>query len=302
MTIFKEIQSKYKASNALVQLVMLNVGVFLLIRLMAIILHFAGVNSNAMLEWMVVPSDLTTLLHRPWTLLTYMFAHYDMLHVLFNMLWLYWLGKLFLEYFNSKQLVALYVLGGLGGALVYVLGYAVLPVFAGKVDLLIGASGAVLALVTAMAVFAPDYRIGLLFLGQVSLKWLAIGVVVLMVLGGGDGQLGAQLAHLGGGLVGVFYGWQMRRGHDITAWLNRIIDKLVNLTKRPRKKGVGGPVGGKAYHYQQNATSSKQTKKTSSNVPTEAEIDVILDKLKRSGYGALTEEEKATLFRASGKK
>ena len=247
MTIFKEIQSKYKASNALVRLVMLNVGVFLLIRLMAIILHFAGVNSNAMLEWIVVPSDLTTLLHRPWTLLTYMFAHYDMLHVLFNMLWLYWLGKLFLEYFNSKQLVALYVLGGLGGALVYVLGYAVLPVFAGKVDLLIGASGAVLALVTAMAVFAPDYRIGLLFLGQVSLKWLAIGVVVLMVLGGGDGQLGAQLAHLGGGLVGVLYGWQMRRGHDITAWLNRIIDKMVNLTKS-RKKGVGGPVGGKAYH------------------------------------------------------
>ena len=137
MTIFKEIQSKYKASNALVRLVMLNVGVFLLIRFMAIILHFAGVNSNAMLEWIVVPSDLTTLLHRPWTLLTYMFAHYDMLHVLFNMLWLYWLGKLFLEYFNSKQLVALYVQGGLGGALVYVLGYAVLPVFAGKVDLLI---------------------------------------------------------------------------------------------------------------------------------------------------------------------
>ena len=253
MTIFKEIQSKYKASNALVRLVMLNVGVFLLIRLMAIILHFAGVNSDAMLDWIVVPSDLTTLLPRPWTLLTYMFAHYDMLHVLFNMLWLYWLGKLFLEYFNSKQLVALYVLGGLGGALVYVLGYAVLPVFAGKVDLLIGASGAVLALVTAMAVFAPDYRIGLLFLGQVSLKWLAIGVVVLMVLGGGDGQLGAQLAHLGGGLVGVLYGWQMRRGHDITAWLNRIIDKLVNLTKS-RKKGVGGPVGGKAYHYQQSAT------------------------------------------------
>ena len=178
MTIFKEIQSKYRASNALVRLVMVNVGVFLLIRLLAIILHFAGVNSNAMLEWIVVPSDWSVLLHRPWTLLTYMFAHYDMLHVLFNMLWLYWLGKLFLEYFNSKQLVALYVLGGLGGALVYVLGYAVLPVFAGKMDLLIGASGAVLALVTAMAVFAPDYRIGLLFLGQVSLKWLAIGVVV----------------------------------------------------------------------------------------------------------------------------
>ena len=112
----------------------------------------------------------------------------------------------------------------------------------------------------------------------------------------------ATLAHLGGALVGVLYGWQMRRGHDITAWLNRIIDKMVNLTKKPHKKGVGGPVGGKAYHYQQNATSSKQTKKTSSNVPTEAEIDVILDKLKRSGYGALTEEEKATLFRASGKK
>lgn len=303
MSICSDILGKYKASNALMRLVFVNVGVFLLIRLLAIIVYFAGGNSAEMLTWIELPSDLRMLLYRPWTLFTYMFAHYEVLHVLFNMLWIYWMGRLFMEYFNSKQLVALYILGGLGGAVVYLLGYAVLPVFAGKFAFLIGASASVLAIVIAMAVYAPDYRIGLLFIGQVSLKWMAIAVVVLMVLGSGDGQLGGQLAHLGGGLVGFLYGWQMRKGHDITSWFNKMVDSVANLVKGNRKKGVGGPVGGRSYHYQGNTSSQQSASKTTaSNAPTEAEIDVILDKLKRSGYGALTEEEKATLFRASGKK
>lgn len=302
MTIFNEILSKYRSSSALMRLVLVNVGVFLLIRLLCLALYFGGVGSEAVLGWIVAPSDFGALLHRPWTLLTYMVAHYDVFHLLFNMLWLYWLGRLFMEYFTSKQLVALYVMGGVGGALVYALGYAVLPVFAGRHDVLIGASASVLALIAAMAVYAPDYRVGLLFFGQVSLKWLAIGVVVLMVLGSGEGQIGAQLAHLGGGLVGVLYAWQMRRGHDITAWLNRLIDAIANLLRPRGRKGVGEPVGGKAYHYHQSERAGGNESQATQNAPTEEEIDIILAKLKRSGYGALTEEEKATLFRASGKK
>jgi len=303
MSICNDILSRYRASNALMRLVLVNVGVFLVVRLLALVLYFGGVDSASVLTWIEVPSDAQQLLYRPWTVLTYMIAHYDVLHLLFNMLWMYWLGRLFLDYFNSKQLVALYVLGGLGGALVYVLGYALLPVFAGKAAYLIGASASVLALVIAMAVYAPDYRIGLLFIGQVSLKWVAIAVVVLLVLGSDPTQMGAQLAHLGGGLVGFVFAWQMRRGHDITAWLNRLIDAMaVMFSKKPRgsRRGVGGPVGGKAYHYQE--ADKRAEKSSSTDAPTEAEIDVILDKLKRSGYAALTEKEKATLFRASGKK
>lgn len=293
---------RYRAGDALVRLLMVNVGVFLLIRLLAIVLYLAGGSSVAMLTWVEVPSDMAMLLHRPWTVLTYMVAHYDVWHVLFNMLWLYWLGRLFMEYFNSKQFVALYIFGGLGGAALFVLGYAVLPALSGRMAFLIGASASVLALVTAMAMYAPNYRVGLLFIGQVPLKWLATAVVVLMLLGSGAGQMGALLAHVGGALVGLLFGWQMRKGHDITLWLNRLLDAMVNLVKARLQKGVGKPVGGKAYHYQQSTSTSKGTTRSGHSAPTEAEIDVILDKLRRSGYGALTEEEKATLFRASGKR
>lgn len=303
MAIFDDILRRYRSGSALMRLVMVNVGVFLLIRLLAIVLYFAGADSAAMLTWVEVPSELTMLVHRPWTLLTYMIAHYDVWHVLFNTLWLYWLGRLFMEYFNPKQLVALYILGGLGGAAMFVLGYAVLPVLAGRSAFLIGASGSVLALVTAMAMYAPDYRVGLLLIGQVPLKWLATAVVALMLLGGGVGQEGALLAHVGGALVGLLYGWQMRRGHDITSWLNKLIDAVVNIFKARSHKGVGEPVGGKAFHYQQSATDAGPSRRAAADhKPSEAEVDVILDKLKRSGYGALTEKEKATLFRASGKK
>ncbi|MDO4510574.1 MAG: rhomboid family intramembrane serine protease [Bacteroidales bacterium] len=302
MNIFNQISAKYRSSGALMRLVMVNVGVFLAIRLAAIVLYFAGISSAMMLSWIEVPSSAAMLLRRPWTVFTYMVAHYDLLHILFNMLWLYWMGRLFMEYFRAKQLVALYVMGGLGGAAIYVLGYALLPVLGGQLAFLIGASASVIAIVAAMAVYAPQYRVNLFFLGPVSLKWLALGAVVLMVLSTDPTQMGGQLSHLGGALVGALYGWQMRRGHDITAWLNRLFDAVANLAKpRPRKKGVGNPVGGKAYHYQQSS-QQERAKQPSHAAPTEAEIDVILDKLKRSGYAALTEDEKATLFRASGKK
>ncbi len=294
MSIWTDISLRYRRATPLLRLVYIDVGLFVALRVAALAGVLMGLPAEQLIKWVEMPSSPWVLAHQPWTAVSYMFFHYDVLHILFNMLWLYWLGRIFLEYFNSKQLVGLYILGGLGGAALYLAAYATLPYFSHQpgTAYLIGASASILAIVIAAAVYAPDYRIGLFMLGDISLKWVAIITIVILLLGTGEAQMGAQAAHLGGALVGVAYGMAMRRGHDITAWLNACIDGLAGLFKH--RRGPGRPTGGTAYHYQANKAPSP-----ASQGPSEAEIDAILDKLKRSGYGALSDKEKETLFEAS---
>lgn len=294
---------------------MWNVAVFVvLLTINAVCFLFKLPWFGMVLDFVTVPSSFAHLAVRPWTLLTYMFVHYDLWHILFNMLWLYWLGRIFLEFCNPKQLVALYLLGGWGGALLYMVAYNVLPAFVGTTGFLLGASASVLAIAVAVAVYAPDYKINLLFFGEVALKWIVIVTLVLDMLSIGVENSGGHIAHVGGALVGMWYGMSLRRGHDITAWLNAIIDRLVTFVKkmryhkrdRQRAKGVDKPFAGQAFNNKRD--KSKNNKSTASapnnpdSTPTEEEIDIILDKLKRSGYGGLTDDEKATLFKASRKR
>lgn len=291
MAIWDNIKLRYRSGNTLMRLIYVNVAVFLLLRVLAFVGLLLQLPLAALLvKWFELPSSALALLRVPWTVITYMFFHYDLWHILFNMLWLYWLGRIFLEYFNAKQLLGLFVLGGIGGACFYVLAYAWLPYFAMQESSLLGASASVLAIVLAVAVYAPHYKIGLLFLGEVSLKWVAIITVLFMVLSTSEANLGAQFAHAGGMAVGAVFGWQMHHGHDITAWLNAFFDSIATLFKR--RGWVGQPVGGTAMHNQARHNAGK---------PTEEQVDAILDKLRRSGYDSLSDDEKRTLFRASSK-
>jgi membrane associated rhomboid family serine protease len=238
------------------------------------------------------------LLHRPWTLITYMFAHYGFLHILFNMLWLYWLGRIFMEYFSPKQLTGVYLLGGLGGALLFLIAYNTLPYFRTLPGpaFLKGASASVIAIVVATAVYAPDYRIGLLFLGEVPLKWVALVTVAIAVLGLDAGNVGGNIAHIGGAIVGAWFGLRIKRGRDITRPLNTAIDTVVGLFngrswKLPKFEKKAG-----AKHNQQQA---QQRPNRPADEVSEDELDKILGKIKVAGYDALTDEEKDKLFKAS---
>lgn len=301
MGIGGDIRMRYRNGGILLRLIYWNVGIFVALRLLALAGLLFNVPATWLVSWVEVPSSLTLLVHRPWTLLVYMLSHYDVWHILFNMLWLYWLGRIFLEYFTPKQLGGVYFLGGLSGALLFVLAYRFLPYFEGKEAFLIGASASVMALVVAVAVYAPDYRLGLLFLGEISLKWVAVITVAIVLLGTGESNAGAQMAHVGGIALGGVFGWQMRHGRDMTAWLNAAIDAVVSFLRRMvNNKTVGRPVAGNPVgHYRSPVTDKPQDSRSK---PSEAEIDVILDKLKRSGYGALSDDEKETLFKASSRK
>lgn len=288
MGIIDDVKLRYRQGGMLLRLIYINVGAFVLLRVIALIMWLFGFDYTLLLQWVEVPSRFGELLSRPWTLITYCFSHYELLHVLFNMLWLYWLGRIFLEFFTPKHLSGLYILGGIGGAALYVIAFNVLPALRDEHAFLIGASASVIAIVVAVAAYVPNYKVGLLFLGEISLKWIAVAMVLMAVLGIGAGNTGGDIAHLGGAAVGFAFAAAIKRGHDITKWINATLDTLTTLVRR-KEVTAEGPVGGKAYNGRNEE-------------PSEADLDRVLDKIRRSGYGALTDEERDILFNASRKR
>ncbi len=296
MGIFDDLRLKYNTGQLPVKFIFINVALFLVVRLADVCCILLGSTFSAA-PYLELPSDLTVLLHRPYTLLTYMFFHYDVLHLLFNMLWLYWFGQLFLLFFNAKQFGGLYILGGISGALLYLLAYNLLPYFADSRGMLLGASAAVLAVVLAVSAYAPDYKIRLLLLGNVSLKYIALATVVLDLLSMTSHNAGGHIAHLGGALFGYLFATSYKKGRDLTKGFNRLADQIVLLfKKRPRK---GGPkIRTSRQGYARNPSDDEYLRRRQENT---AEIDRILDKIKQSGYTSLSREEKQRLFDA-GKK
>ena len=292
-TSFNQLLDRYRFSTMLMKIIIINAVVFLLLHVVAIVALFAGsAHPESVLQWVEMPSNPGLLLRRPWTVVSYMFAQYDVLHILFNMLWLYWFGVIFMSLSTGRRLLALYVYGGLAGAALYLLAYNVLPFFAGTDGMLIGASGAVIAVVTATAIMAPDYKMYLLFLGGVSLKWVAIVTIGLDLIGVTGANAGGHLAHLGGAIAGAVYALLLRRGTDITIPFCRVADMIANLFKG----GVKKP-GFK--RYTGSKTSSRNSVPHTDSQADQAELDIILDKIKKSGYSSLTPDERKRLFDVS---
>jgi len=282
----------YRSGSTAVRLVFINVGVFLILRIVSLVFTLGGADVQThLLQWIELPSSLYGVAMRPWTVVTYMFAQYDVFHLLFNVLWLYWFGALFLYCGTPRQLVALYIYGGLAGAVLYMVAFACLPYFYGSYGWLIGSSASVLAIVVATAWRMPDYKVGLLFIGDVSLKWIAAVTVLISLLSIPGGNAGGNIAHLGGAAIGAVYGMAMGRGRDITAAFNAVIDRIVNMAGRvadmSRRRHQAEPSGASPA----SGTGSPRT--------DEETLDIILDKIKKSGYSALTADERKRLFDVS---
>lgn len=296
-----DIKRTFRQGNIVVQLIIINVAAFVLCVLVETVLMLLGGNGRLLLLNLYLPADLLQLARHPWTPVTYMFLHSGVWHLLGNMLWLYWFGRLFLYFFSAKHLRGLYVLGGFFGGLFYIIAYNVFPYFQDQLygATLVGASASVLAIAIATAVREPEYRINLLFIGPVRLKYFAFFIILFDVLYVGSNNAGGHIAHLGGALAGWWFAKGISQGYDITRWVNACIDAVAGLFHRflgrkPKVKmkvKMNPNVGGRAADYEYNARRNAQ----------EAEIDSILEKLKISGYSSLTDEEKHKLFDASNK-
>lgn len=286
---------RFASATMLMKIVVINIAVFLVLNIISIVMIFAGEESGRFIveQWVAMPGNFGRLARHAWTSLSYMFSQIEPLHLIFNMLWLYWFGIVFQLLSTPKRMIGLYLLGGLGGAALYLLAVNTIPYFAGHGGLLIGSSASVIAIVTATAIMAPDYRMNLLFLGAVSLKWIAIVTIGIDLLSVTGSNAGGHIAHLGGAAVGAIFALGLKRGHDITAPLNSLIDAIVNLfRRRPKVRPARFRASG--------APSAPRPKAPSAaSAADQAELDKILDKIKKSGYSSLTADERARLFDVS---
>lgn len=287
--IFTKLTRSFQRRGILTKLIYINLGVFVLIRLCGICFILFNIEGNSLLSYIQMPSSPALLLYKPWTMISYMFVHYDFLHILFNMLWLYWFGTIFLQFFNPRQLGGLYVLGGIAGGILFMTAYNIFPYFrfVAADSALMGASASVMAIVFAISFYRKDYCIMLLFVGRIKLIYLALGTFVLDLLAITSSNAGGHIAHLGGAFLGILFASQIKAGKDLTSPLNRVIDMIVNIGKRKPKMRVTYRRSETRYEY--------NARKRAAN----AEIDAILDKLKQSGYTGLSAEEKKKLFDAS---
>ena len=274
MSIIDDIRSTYRHGGTLIRLLLINVGVFAAYALLRVVLFLAGQHLG-LTHWLAVPAHLGSLLLRPWTLLTYMFFHENLLHILFNMLCLWWFGQIFMQNYSGKQLRGVYLLGGLSGAVLFVVAYNLLPAFNAHGAMALGASASVMAVMLAAAATQPNRSIGLLFIGMVPLKYVALGIVLIDVVSIPLSNAGGHIAHLGGAIYGLAFARLLARGRDISC----------PLAALRRRKQPSPPSQG----YAAPRRSAQEQR-----------IDQILDKISRSGYDSLSPSEKAALFRNKG--
>lgn len=301
-SLFSDLKRTFdRNGNSLHQLILVNVLVFVGLSLVSVGFALFQLEPGwytRISRVFAIPAYLPNLLLKPWSVVTYMFVHAGFFHILFNMLWLFWIGQILQEYLGNKKLVGLYFLGGFAGALLYILSYNFFPLFANALRgaTAVGASASVLAVVVGTATLLPNYTIRMFLIGNVPLKYLALAMVVLDLLSLAGANAGGHFAHLGGAIFGFVYIRQLQGGRDLAAGFNRFLDWLVMRLRRD-----GRPTRTRSsklkVSYKQDSTPAKAPAGRR-KVPQEV-IDGILDKIAQGGYDALTKEEKAILFNAS---
>ena len=294
LTVRDRIHRFVRSKNPVNQLITINAGIYLVILLLNLLSKtFLFLNNSNdetpvndfILQWFGVSADFNRLISRPWTLVTSLFLHLDFLHILFNMIMLWFSGWIFSQFIAPKRIYWIYLFGGVVGNVFFILSYNYFSVFepVAAYSTALGASGGVLAVLTAAAAKAPNYPVRLFLLGEVRLKWLAIVLIVLDIFNIRNGNSGGHFAHLGGALFGFLF-----------VFIPVLRQKIQNAV----------PL--KAPKYRQKPASSFRPKTDEQYNAERAEyrkkVDTVLDKVAKSGYGSLSREEKEFLFDTSKKK
>ena len=296
------------SDNSLYKLIAINIIVFFVLLIVRVFLTISGLEGlyRAIISYLMMPAALPKLATQPWTVFTYMFLHEGVFHILFNMLFLYWFGMIVHQYLGSRKLANLYILGGLFGAVFYVLICNLAPYFSGSVDssMMLGASAGVFAIVVGAATLTPNTTFFLILIGPVRIVYIAAFYVILSFANSIGTNAGGEIAHLGGALLGYLYVVQLRKGTDLGVPVQKVgifFENLfsgrqnkVKVSYRKAKTTSTGSFGG----FASKATPSQAAK---SKDTSQEEIDQILDKIAAKGYDALSKEEKRKLFEFSKK-
>lgn len=280
----QDIQNKLARLNALEKIIAINVVIFILAFIIKTVF-----SAEQIFYWFELPKDFFSFILKPWTIITYGFLHYGFFHLLFNMLVLYFVAQMLLNLFNIKMALSIYFLGIICGGLAFLLVYNVLPSsMIYNSGPLIGASAGVRALLIFLCVYLPNNSVRF-FTFNIKLKYIGIALVVMDVLGLFSTNQGGYISHLGGVLLGYFYAVQLQKGHDIGSGFQNFMDWVTKLFEpKSRLKTV----------HKSKGKVAGINKKEFDKFTMQKKIDMILDKISKSGYDSLTKEEKTFLFKA----
>lgn len=282
MNILDDLKIQYRTGGMLQKLIFWNIGCFLL---SLVFFYSFSIGKFQIPYWIALSSDLGTFIRAPWTIVTFSFFHYGFFHLIFNLLVLHFSGRLFSTYFTDKQLLGVYVLGGVFSGITFVLSYIVI----GKAGLLVGASGAIMAILLSATTYAPLMLLRIPLIGIVKLWHVTFVILLLDLIQLPLDNTGGHIAHLGGALFGFIYIKLLKSGTDLSKGISMILDFFVNVTK-PKKKTPFKKV--------HRNTTKKAVNSFYEKDIIQKQIDDILDKISKSGYDSLTKEEKEFLFKA----
>jgi len=277
-----------KKDNGLIKIIIINIIVFVSVSFIQVILTISGLSSffTLLINKLMLPASLSTFILQPWSIISYFFLHMNFMHILWNMLFLYWFGKIITDNIGNNALISLYVLGGIIGGLLYMATYNIIPYYGERVSesLMLGASAGVFSVVVGSATLMPNYTFYLLLIGPVRIKYIALFYVLLSFFDVAGSNAGGEIAHLGGAFIGYIFIKQLQNGVN----MGEGIINLINLfNKKKRKK--------------ESKRDVSQDLRKGSIEPSQDEVDKILDKISDSGYSSLTKKEKERLFNASKK-
>ncbi len=291
-TIVEDLKLQFRTGDVITKLIFWNIALFAIPYIIFGILQLSGI-SVGWTNFISLSSNVADLLWKPWSLISYAFFHAGIFHILFNMVMLHFSGRLFVTFFTQKQLLSLYFVGAIFAGIVYIISYSLFPALSKINAELVGASGAVMAILFAVAAHAPMMQLRLLIIGNVKLWHIAIVILIIDLVQLSASNTGGHLAHLGGALFGYLYVLQLKKGNDITLWFSKSIDKATDLFQnKPPKTRF------KTVHKNVSPTVKSGSSRIVTKSKTQQQIDEILDKISKSGYDSLTAEEKEFLFRA----
>ena len=286
--ILDALKSFFLQKNMLSRLMLINIVIWLICLFISVFTWLFNISDISFVtKLFAVPSDISALAEKPWSVFTYMFLQEQFGHLFFNMLMLYYGGKIFLQYFSEKQLLLTYIFGGLFGALFFILAFNAFPVFEDMKGhaFALGSSASVLSILIAAATYRPDYTLNLFLLGQVKMKWVAIVFVVIDFLSITKGNSGGHIAHLGGALWGFLYSFMLKSDFDIY--------KIFKKKAKIRVKTVNSE------NYHKRPKTDEQY--NAERAQEQEDVDRILEKIAKNGYSSLSDKEKEFLFRQSKK-
>lgn len=275
-----------KEDNGLIKIILINIIIFVSISILEVFITLSGGGSlfRVVINKLMLPASFTTFILQPWSLISYFFLHLSFGHILWNMLFLYWFGKIIHDNIGNNAVISLYILGGIIGGLSYMALFNIIPFYGDRVSesLMLGASAGVFSIVAGSATLLPNYTFYLLFLGPVRIKYIALFYILLSFFDVTGSNAGGEIAHIGGALIGYLFIKQLQNGIN----MGDGVIKIINLFNRKN--------------------SSKKEKEFTINKETsfdisQDEIDKILDKISESGYSSLSKKEKEKLFNASKK-